>query len=313
MVENEVSSQIIDRLILTINLIVFRVDAFMNNYIEFSFVIIYLMGIYGYVKSPLARSPELILNIITVSIVAGLIYSIVYVVNDFIDFKKIKSFQNNSAKFSFYALRPIIHFHRSISISIYLIWLYALYTIYIALFFSINIILFAGVLFSLSIVHSLMHNRLRPVTFFMLRMTKYLLLLTLLSTVLSSLRVSEILTITLPLIVPYTSIQTYFYAIQKNAFSRQSYTNTLVKICIFVSILVTFIYVLLFTNSFNTLAYVIVGYITVSPFFFIRIGLRKILGPENPDFHVHIKRLSLATLLTTCLMFMVVLVLSYLV
>jgi hypothetical protein len=309
-VKNKVSSQTINRLIVAFSLIVFRIDAFMNNFIEYSFIITYLVGAFKCMNNQFPNLSELMFDIIIVNIVASLIYSIVYVINDFIDFNKVRNFRENFTKFSFYAIRPIIYFNRSIFILIYLIGLYVFYVYCTLIFFSTTTIFLIGILILVSVVHSLLQDNIRPITFFMLRMIKYVLFLYLLSNVLPSLGVRDIFTISLPLIVPYTALQTYFYAVQKNVFSRQSYISILTKICILISTILTFLYVSLVVNSPQVVESIIVGYIAISPFLIIRSGLRKILGPENRDFYVHIKRLSLATLLTTCVIFMVILILS---
>lgn len=100
----------IDRLILLLNKFVYRVDAFLQNIIDFLWGALYLILLDRSLGLGLKAS---LFDVYVCIIVVHMIYMITYVINDYINYFDDLSKASQPSLYSFYMLRPVQYFKRS--------------------------------------------------------------------------------------------------------------------------------------------------------------------------------------------------------
>jgi hypothetical protein len=293
--------QFLDRVILISNLVFIRFDAFLNNYIELTFLYIFLTLFGEFIEvQPLSANPiQLLLTLNLLVISTHYVYSITYIINDILDFEDVQKLRVNEDKYSFYKLRPLVYYNRSLITVLYLVTLYIAFLILLSISFTSIILIYPPLLTALTLMHS-KSKKFRPITFACLRILKYTLFLTLLHQYLHTTNIRFIiyafLTLIL-LILPY-HIATYT---KSKTLLRQTPLHHHVKPVIavlFISFLVMLIQ-LIHLGIF--IAFVKSLLITFTPFLITRQILRFILGATNPNLYVHIKRLVIFFIITVVL------------
>ena len=282
------SQRLLKETIIGLNLVFVRFDAFLNNYVELIFIGLFLLifAKFSSILFPWSIDLLILLNILAIG--THFVYSIVYIVNDYIDFKEVQKLRESKDLFSFYEFRPIVYFNRTNTILIYLIGFYLLITSLLIALISCMIVVYPPVLVVTALVHS-KTGKYRYITFAILRALKYLMFLSILFLYLPSIRSAQVITASLILVIP-------FLAIHMNTYMRSKVTNKCflnlninIKSIIFYVIIGLILIALLLTS--DIAIPLIKSIIFVSPFYFIRELLRFKLGPENPNFYMHLKRL----------------------
>ena len=103
----------IDKIMLILNMIVYRVESLLGNISECLLIIIYTVICYSILENTLVyvNTPLILL---VLPIVFHVSYSLTYIINDIIDYKKI-------SETPFYRIRPIYYFRHSKFVIIYFI------------------------------------------------------------------------------------------------------------------------------------------------------------------------------------------------
>ena len=303
-----------ERIVLASNLIVYRVDAFLANVIDGILILSYRVTM----DLMLKHRPDGLLSIISIPVLLHMFYVIVYIINDLVDYSNphgFKAYLDNS----FYRLRPIYYFRKSKLIIAYTILLYIIYLTLILIFMNFlfypSIFFMASVIF-MSIVHSLYGATVRVITFYLLRIMKYVFMLILFNIMAFNQLYDYITTLVmLTLVLPYTIYSTVNYG--KLVASRNKTTQIMIILVISINTLLTFFfnaipvkYQLIDVMKASITCYLLI----VLPIFGIRQLLRKIFGATNPTYYHHLLRLILGIVLTlltvTSLFYMLTLTMS---
>ncbi|MEM2292866.1 MAG: hypothetical protein QXX41_06275 [Nitrososphaerota archaeon] len=298
----------LEKIILALNLIVYRVDSLLANFIDGVFILSYE----SVMNLILERWCGNLLSIIFLSFLPHMLYFIVYVVNDLIDYGNpqiLKAYLDNS----FYRLRPIYYFRRSKPIIAYIILLYVTYitlisifirsSFYLSIFFVISVIL-------VSIMHSHCNVTVRIFTFYLLRIIKYAYILILFNVVTFGHFYNDVAALVmLTFVLPYTMYSVINYV--KLVVSR----NKIIQNAIILTISITTLLIILFKamptkyQLMDVIKSSTICYLSITfPVFSIRQVLRKLLGATNPTYCYHILRLisgAILMLLTIGLLFYV--------
>jgi hypothetical protein len=296
--------------------LVFRIDAFLSNIVEFLFIGLFILIVNRFAGLFAIASQSIAIAVILSVLSSHFIYSIVYIINDFVDYPHIQKNQNNSdsVSYSFYKFRPLMYFARR---KILIVCLSALYL----LFLSIAIIEFSNVayailgavvwFFFLSLLHSYSRSSKRVFSFFLLRLSKYFLFTLILASLLSSLNGFVFAAFALPLIIPYLTYESIIYYKERHLSEDKNSKNFKILLSILAGALIVLtVYVFSASQLLNYpvavfLASVIAGYlIVVIPFLGVRTLSHRFFGSKNLDFTVHIKRLLtgalMAAIITIC-------------
>jgi len=291
----------LDKAILMLNLIFVRFDAFLNNYIELTFLGMFLILFIKFTGVQILSVDSmqflLSLNILVVS--SHYAYSIVYVINDFLDFESIRRLKLDKSKYSFYRLRPIIYYNRSITIMLYLITLYTTSMLLLSISLTKIVILYSPLLIISSFIHSRSED-FRPITFACLRTLKYALFLTLIYHRLYDMASQYIVYAFITLTLSFSSYHIIMYMKSKaQLWQTSSYQDVKLFIAIFLTASILLLILLIHLNI--AIPFTKSLLITFTPFLLIRQLLRLMLGAKNPDVYVHIKRLTIFFTVTVIL------------
>ncbi|MEM4888608.1 MAG: hypothetical protein QXJ64_04120 [Thermosphaera sp.] len=288
----------IEKIVLTLNLVVYRVDALLANVIDGILILSYRTVIDLMLEH---RQSEL-LFIISIPVLLHMLYVIVYMINDLVDYSNPHGFKAHLDN-SFYRLRPIYYFRRSKYIVAYIFLLYVVYSTLILTFirpiFYPTIFFIASALF-MSIVHSLHGAPIRVITFYLLRVMKYAYMLVLFNVITFNQLYDYITTlVTSTLVLPYAIYSTVNYS--KLVVSRSKITQSIIMLII-ISIITLLMFFFKVTpvehQLIDTMKASITSYILiVIPIFSIRQILRRIFGATNPTYYHHLLRLILAIVL----------------
>jgi len=283
--------QFLDKVILILNLVFIRFDAFLNNYIELTFLYIFLTlfsefaGIQTLSTNPIQLL--LTLNILVIS--THYVYSITYVINDILDFEDMQKLGVNEDKYSSYKLRPIVYYNRSLITVLYLVALHITFLILLSVSLTSTILIYPPLLTALTLMHS-KSKKFRPITFACLRILKYTLSLTLLQHYLHVTNIRFIIYAFLTLILLILPYHIATYTKSKTLLWRTPLHHhvKLAIVILFTGSLVMLIQ-LIHLNIF--IPFVKSLLITFTPFLITRQVLRFVLGASNPNVYIHIKRL----------------------
>jgi hypothetical protein len=293
--------QFLDKVILILNLIFIRFDAFLNNYIELTFLYIFLtlFGKFIEVQSLSANSIQLLLTLNALVISTHYIYSITYIINDILDFEDVQKLRVNEAKYSFYKLRPLVYYNRSLITVLYLVTLYIVFLILLSISFTSTILIYPPLLTALTLMHS-KSKKFRSITFACLRILKYTLFFTLLHQYLHTTNIRFIIYAFLTLILLILPYHIVTYAKSKTLLWQTSLHHHVKPVIavLFISFLVMLIQLVRLSIF---IAFVKSLLITFTPFLITRQILRFILGATNPNLYVHIKRLVIFFIITLVL------------
>lgn len=300
------------KVIVIFNLLTVRLDALLSNFIDFSFIALYTLVTYSYMGSLSLPSGETIRQVILASLSSHCLYSLAYIVNDFIDYGDVKRHQNDPNLYSLYKYRPVVYFDRSKSIITYLACIYSLYLFgVLKAFFYIRYLLtiIVPLLFTQSIVHSLCKGSAKALSFLALRLVKYMLFLTMLSMFMGFLDKALTITIALPLIIPYVAFVSLSYVKQKSLIKSErdtkiddAFISLMLMLLMLLPIYAFYLSGILNRSPFFVMSSIIFGYlVVVLPFFGVRMVLRRSYGSKNIDFHDHVKRLLAGAFLITAM------------
>ena len=293
------TKKISDKIFLALNIILYRVDALLENYCDSLLLIMYTVIIYTLLGFTISFN-KVIFSLLCLPIILHLSYMITYIINDFIDSNK----KERGIDYSFYKLRPLYYFKRSRYIIAYYLLVYILFfTIMITLKSNLILFLSTFVIFIIpvTIVHSFFKNMIRPITLGLMRLAKYIYLLILFEIfVLNGVQFYPLSWVIASLVLPYT-----VYAI-RNYFKIKNPKILKVKEIDFTLILTILIPLLIFITILINLGYpienlakvTILGYsLSVLPAFLIRELLRKKFGAISSNFQDNIARLLIGDLL----------------
>ena len=287
-----------ERIVLASNLIVYRVDALLASVIDG----ILIIGYRVIMDLMLEHRHDGLLFIISIPVLLHMLYVIVYIINDLIDYSNPHGFKAYLDK-SFYRLRPIYYFQRSKLIVAYTILLYVTYSTLILIFmyplFYPSIFFMALAIF-MSIAHSLHGATIRVITFYLLRVMKYAYMLILFNVIAFNQLYDYITTLVmLTLVLPYTLYSAVNYG--KLVALRNKTTQSMIILVISIITLLVFSFKatpvkhqLIDLMKASITSYILI----VLPIFGIRQILRKIFGATNPTYYHHLLRLILGVILT---------------
>jgi hypothetical protein len=164
-------------LILIFNLVIYRLDSFLYNWVDSALLIAYNIFIVKSLKLPFNN----FFLIVLLPVIVHVSYMICYIINDIMDYGNAATIKNIDNLF--YTLRPIYYFKRSKSVIAWLIMVNMFVSISLFALYPFLYSAFATFLISvtfLSFIHSSTNERyLRIVTFAFLRSAKYIFLLSL--------------------------------------------------------------------------------------------------------------------------------------
>jgi len=289
--------QFLDKVILILNLVFIRFDAFLNNYIELAFLYIFLTlfseftGIQTLSTNPI----QLLLTLNMVVIGTHYIYSITYVINDILDFEDIQKLGVNEDKYSFYKLRPIVYYNRSLITVLYLVALHITFLILLSVSLTSTILIYPLLLVALTLMHS-KSKKFRPITFACLRTLKYTLFLTLLQHYLHVTNIRFIIYVFLTLILIILPYHIATYTKSKTLLWQTPLHHVKPVIAILLTGPLVMLIQLIHLNIF--IPFVKSLLITFTPFLITRQALRFVLGASNPNVYIHIKRLVVFFIIT---------------
>ncbi|MEM3715142.1 MAG: hypothetical protein QXF82_09370 [Nitrososphaeria archaeon] len=286
-----------ERIVLASNLIVYRVDALLANIIDG----ILILGYRAIMDLMLEQRHDRLLFIISIPALLHIFYVIVYIINDLVDYSNPHGFKAYLDK-SFYRLRPIYYFQRSKRIVAYTILLYVKYLTLVLMFMYplfYPSIFFTALAISISIIHSLHGATIRVVTFYLLRVIKYVYMLILFNVITLNQLYDYITTLVIStLVIPYTIYSTVNYS--ELVISRNKITQRMVILIIsFITLLMFFKVTPVEHQLIDMMKASITSYILiVIPIFGVRQILRRIFGAINPTYYHHLLRLILGVVLT---------------
>ncbi|MEM4677365.1 MAG: hypothetical protein QXY55_05710 [Candidatus Korarchaeota archaeon] len=291
-----------EKIILAINLVVYRIDALLTNIIDGAFILSYrvIMGLILEQQSHELLS--IVSLIIFLPILLHIIYVIVYVINDLIDYSNPHGLKMHLDS-SFYRLRPIYYFQRSRLIVVYIILLYVAYVTLILTFIRSLYylsIFFIALTILLSIAHSLHGATVRVVTFYLLRLMKYVYMVILFDVLVFNQIYDHIITmVILTLVLPYTIYSTVNYGKLVSLRDGTVQIMLILVISIIISLIIFFKVAPVKHQLIDIMKASITSYLLiVLPIFGIRQVLRKIFGVANPTYYYHLLRLILGIALT---------------
>ncbi|MEM3714448.1 MAG: hypothetical protein QXF82_05815 [Nitrososphaeria archaeon] len=295
-----------EKVILAINLVVYRIDALLANVIDGVFILSYRV----IMNLILEHRSDGLLFIIFLPVLLHMFYVIVYIINDLIDYSNPRGFKMHLDN-SFYRLRPIYYFQRSKLIVAYTILLYVTYVTLILIFvypLFYPSIFFIALAILMSIAHSLHGATVRVITFYLLRIMKYVYMLMLFNVIAFNQLYDYITTLVmLTLVLPYT----IYSAVNYGGLVASRNKTAQSMIILVISIITLLMFFFKATPVKHQLIDVMKASITcclliVLPIFGVRQILRKIFGATNPTYYYHLLRLILGvvlTLLTMTLLF----------
>lgn len=296
-------TKLVDKVVLVLNLIVYRVDALLTNFIDGYFVLIYTFIVNTFTGYNMNLSCGL-LHALYVPILIHVSYTIVYIVNDTIDYAKNRNLKAHLHQ-SFYELRPIYRFKGSKKIVFLMFSLYVvmitLLIMYIPNLFN-QLVVFVCLMVPTAIIHSIYRGKARILTFFLLRFLKYFYTITIFYMItFDEIHVETLSTVFLSLVLPYTTYLTINYALHLQTNFRNAILLCL-PICGLLTILLSVIGLLELPFSGQILYSVVkssfIAYLfVVAPALTIRYITRKLLGPYNPNFYHHLMRLVISTVM----------------
>ena len=299
--------KIIDKTVVILNMFVYRVDALCANFIDGMLLVSYGLAIaltLGYRVN--VNNIDIWIHTTFSLMLFHLLYMVVYVINDVIDYRGARNLKPGIDS-SFYQLRPIYFFRSSKTIVAYFAIFYAVVIILISTLSRIpHPFVFAGIVALLAFLHSSQSISLRIITFYLLRIAKYVYLSLFSYIFIIDGFYKNVLMISIvSLVIPYATYTTLNYVKQ---FSSEFKTRVLMILSISVFLLSSLL--LLLGNALNCYSWrelvraIIVSYIfTVLPMVGVRQGLRKLLGAHSPTYHHHMLRLFLGAILTITILF----------
>ncbi|EMR74264.1 hypothetical protein MCGE09_00424 [Thaumarchaeota archaeon SCGC AB-539-E09] len=296
---------VVRKIVLIFNLIVYRVDALLRNFIDSLFIISYTIIVYKLLNLPISGN-ALWFSLLCLPIILHASYLVTYIINDIIDYKNDNEHKSR-IDYSFYNLRPIYYFNSSRLIVIYSFLIYAL-SIIIILWFKPDLSLFLAMFLAVSIptaiLHSVFRGFIRFATFGLLRLTKYVYLLVLFdNTIYNCVHIDVLSWVIASFVIPYTMYASISYG--KFVYLPQYMLSRAREIKIIMILAMLSISFLMFITIISS-GYIITdilkasisGYLLiVLPVFVVRQMLRKIFGSTNLFFHHHIARLVLGFVL----------------
>ena len=283
----------LDNVVLMLNLVFVRFDAFLNNYIELTFLAVFLMlfAKFTYAQCMFTSPVQALLALNALIVASHYVYSIVYIVNDYLDFESVQRLKAERGKYSFYRFRPIIHYSRSITIVLCSTALHIASVLLLSISLTHIVWLYSLFLASLAFVHS-RSKAFRPVTFTCLHVLKYILFFILLYYYSQCMFTHYTLLAFTALILPFLPYHMITYAKTKTQLWQMSFHRG-IKLLIVV-LFAIFIVVLVLLSELNIiLPFIKSLLITSTPFLVIRQLLRFLLGAQNPDIYTHITRLTI--------------------
>jgi len=300
----------LDKLILALNMVTYRIDALLANAIDVAMISVYII-IVGKVLNLWNISLDRIIYLVSMTIIlTHVAYMIVYLLNDLIDYTT--AYLSN-VDYSFYKLRPVFYFKRKLWIIIHFIILYIIGVMTVLIAIPIIfwlILIFISVFIVMTIIHSYVKGIRRVFTFFMLRFSKYMYTLVVFSALFfGETNTYALLLIAFPVIVPYLAYSLIGYIRLKETKTKNlriMYLASVLSILMTIPLGAT----LLGYSIFELLKALLCGYICVIlPLVIVRQTLRKLLGTVNPTFYNHLLRLSLGFVATFSISILVILLL----
>jgi len=294
------------KVIVAANIVLVRIDAFLNNYIELTSAGLFLLlfAKFEEIISSLALNMLIALNVL--ALIVHLVYSIVYIVNDYIDFEEIQGIKKNKDLYSFYEYRPIIYFNKSKIIMIYFISLYILGVTLISLIFK-TVLVYPPLLAFIAFIHS-KTRKFRFISFAALRTLKYVLYFNLSCSFLSLNCHTTLVVAFLIFLMSLLIIHTNTYRRSKMANNQLAFPSLNSKLLSsYIAFGITTLLVLLYLSILIPFTMVVVF---LSPLYLIREILRLKFKLINPNFYVHLERLFiffLSMILFSLLVFILVL------
>ncbi|PUA31625.1 MAG: hypothetical protein B7O98_08995 [Zestosphaera tikiterensis] len=285
----------IDKLILVLNMVTYRIDALLANAIDVIMISAYTTIVSKALNLLNASLDEVIYLLGVTIILTHIAYMIVYLLNDLIDYSTAYL---SKVDYSFYRLRPVFYFRRALWIIVYSALLYV--TGITAILITIPTIsgptlIFIPVFIVTAIMHSYARGIHRIITFLMLRFSKYIYTLVAFSMLsFGEINTYVLLLTTFSIIIPYLAYSSTGYSRLKGLKTRSlngiAYLIPVLSILMAIPLGMT----LLGYSIFDLLRALLCGYFyIILPLTIVRQMLRRPLGAVNPTFYHHLLRLSL--------------------
>lgn len=209
----DLTMKIFDMFIVFTSMLTGRLDPFLTNLTDFFIILMFSLSLYAFLGLISIGFVELIITLVSVSVIAHFSYSIIYVVNDYVDYKNDVNLSDE--KFSNYKYRSLIYFKKNKFILLASVCWYSICVLLILNTIPaglLPIISFIPVFVLLSYVRSFTTGNLRIVLLGFLRFVKYFYSIMVLNLVLFSNSYNEAtLSIMFGLILPYALYDTICY------------------------------------------------------------------------------------------------------
>lgn len=294
----------LDLAIAIINAIFIRLGHFLQNSIDFIYIASYLVYVYSrWLSMPL--QPLDVLSILMLVIFSHFIYSITYIINDYINYGDDLSIKAlDPEKYSFYMYRPIQYFGKAVTIVLLLI-----YTIYVSLFWrfinilTINSLIEIVTLFAfLSILESTSKKwSVKKKTVFSFQLVvKYFVFALLLSKFFGLTLSLDALVSIIACVIPYTFYRSSQDKLKSVLLKRVrdigSRSRNIIFIVTITVVIIAVSMVIMFTqpNINLLLLYIVEAHLVVSmPFLFLTIVIPlKLLGVNDKNIYSLYRRLG---------------------
>ena len=317
------SDRVKERTIVLLNLVLVRVDAFLQNFFDFLYIVAYTIVLSSTI-SPIKSKIE-VRYITIIPFAIHILYSLTYIISDYIDYHRDIGKAENIQLWSFYRYRPICYFKKTRTIFTYLI---ILYFFYVLLFFIVlrlpvfnNLPLLLITIFlisSLAIIHSLSGDRstIKLITFSSQRLLKYAIYVFVADKLLALSKHSFNIIIMTSLIIPYTIYNVLKYnntkeiiKINKIPIMFAQASVTLISATIFAISIITY-RAIPYRIADIVKAIILAHLATTTPLMIVKIYLSIKLGSKNENFYMHVKRLVFGAIAAIVLLYAIKIFLS---
>lgn len=306
----------IDKLVMLLNMLSYRIDALISNMIDGVVIASYIVVFHSLLESQYIPI-YVVIPILLSSLIQHYVYFIVYLVNDILDYRS-KGGSGKRLNSSFYVSRPVYYFNGSLVIVFYFGVLYLFVLAIIALNTVVPLIVisvFPVLFMATSIIHSILQASYRVLSFVVLRLLRYSLLIQLVIYLLGvELNIGVIQLIYSLMIIPYLvySMITYAKSIRdRNLVIERSLLLVLLSLSL---ILLTGLYITGYSITLRHALSICLSWLFVlGPAIMTRGLLRRFFGEDNPSIYQHLARLSIGFILVLLLLFPVLYIVNYVV
>jgi len=261
-----------NRGIIWVNIILYRVDAFLNTLYD---LVVILIGVTLFLSKTYVMhivSEQILAYFFLIPLLIHFLYIIVYVVNDYVDYEKVIHYPQE--KLTYYIYRPLISFDKSPAILICLNFLYILFAFALIGFLKLPAVIYVPLVPFLAIISFLRSKCtniiLKHMLFSLLRLAKYAYAtLSLELLLLQNLHLYSFVVMLNTFLVPYAIYRTLEYMVLSKDLlfddikTLRGRTKDIV-LFIMIVVLSTFIFSYWYEHSFSNIVAIFFVYIACS-------------------------------------------------